>query len=92
MPCLKCGARRVARPIPEYVVNLGPDSDSRTAEVYFQRHINVTFEDGVEGRSEFYVSEVVRLNFSLIYLLLNADPECLVFRRTQEEALYNASF
>ncbi len=90
MGCVRCGAKQVLRPIPEYVVSLGPDSDDRTAEVYFQKHVAVTYDGG--GSDEFYVTHVVRLNFSLIHLLLSVEPDCLYIRRAQEKALYEAAF
>ena len=90
MGCAKCGAQKVLRPVPTYEVDLGPDSDNRTAEVYFQKHVKITYDSG--GNDEFYVTNVVRISFSLISLLLSVEPDCLYLRRVQEKALYEAAF
>ena len=87
MSCLRCGATFNKKPV-RYVE--GQTSElNQTAVVQFRKKVST---DAASGKVTFFPSQIVKLDFGMIFDLLNDDCEVLTFLKRTEKIEFNLTF
>lgn len=87
MSCIKCGATIKKRPV-RYVAS-STSNLNQTATVQFRKKVSTTINGTV---TTFFPSQIVKLDFSIIYDLLTDDCQVLMFLVRTERIEFELTF
>jgi hypothetical protein len=88
--CTRCGAAKVARPASSFTAQIDQATVNNTmARVQFKYSVKMEI-NGLHRN--FYVGQVIDLNYSLIAVLLTTYPKCLYFDDTSDQYKFLAVY